>query len=100
MRRRRFWPALLLTIILWAGWFYIFIKLPPENILFIALFLFLLLWALGFLFSLIFKSKTQGFLFAATVIIFLLLRLLGMAHIVNLVLLFALFLTLELYLHR
>lgn len=100
MRRRKIWSKLFLNLILWIGWVYFLINFPPENTGPIIIFFLLLSSALGLSLSLVFRNIRQGFLLSGVIVIFLLLRLLKMDNIVNLILLFAFFLTLELYLHR
>lgn len=100
MRRKRFWPTLFLNLLFWTGWTYVFLNFSPENLFLIVLFLCLFFGAMGLTLALLLKNTLQGFILSGLVTIFLTLRLLKMANILNLVLLFSLFLTIELYLRR
>lgn len=100
MRQKSFWPPLVLNLFLWGGWLYLVIQYPPDNLSLLVLFFLLLFLALSFTISLILGSRIQGFILSAALIIFLIFRFLKMDNILNLIILFSLLLTIELYLRR
>lgn len=100
MRRRSKIPKIILASFFWAGLIYLVYKFPPDKLYLIGLFFLLLFIAFGLTLSLILGSKRYASLLSAMVIIFLLLRFLKMANILNLVLLLALTLTLGLFLRQ
>lgn len=99
-RRKNFLPTLLLALLLWAFWFWLVFSAPPTSNLSLLLFYFSLFGALFLTTALVFANSRRGFLTAAAVICFLIFRYYQLANILNLLLLFGLFLCLELYLTK
>ncbi|OGY19103.1 MAG: hypothetical protein A3F04_01630 [Candidatus Chisholmbacteria bacterium RIFCSPHIGHO2_12_FULL_49_9] len=95
IRRRNFLPALFFALLFWGvvGFFIFFVD--PELVrdwLFHGTYLpfFLSLWLALFLTaSLLFAHTRRGFLLSFGVIVFLALRVLGLGHLLNAILLFS-----------
>ncbi|MBI4100619.1 hypothetical protein HY439_02655 [Candidatus Microgenomates bacterium] len=96
-RRQKLGPKIFFALLFWLGWVYLVLRIPPDKFYLLVLFFFLFFIASGLTFSLILKNRLYGFLFAAIITVFLLLRILKMANILNLVLLSSLGLTLILF---
>lgn len=99
-RRKNFLPTLLLAILFWSLWFWLVFSVPPTSSLSLLLFYFSLFLALFLTAALIFANSRRGFLTAAVVICFLVFRYYQLTNILNLLLLFGIFLCLELYLAK
>jgi hypothetical protein len=105
-RRKNLFPLLILTLISWALFSFIFFLVNPEIIRdfpFKSLyfpFFFTLFLSIFFTAALILSHSRRGFLVAVGVISFLYLRLIGLGHILNGILLVSFFLILELALSR
>jgi hypothetical protein len=95
--RENFLPTLLLAILAWLGWIYIVYFQAPESSYLIGIFYLFLFIALFLTVSLLLANSRRGFLSATALITFLLFRQFEQAHIINLVLVFALLLSIELY---
>ena len=107
-RRRRNYVYLLLTILLSIALMYVVKNLPPSSIIPVMEFgipilpIFFLLIA-GFIYTLltfIFIQKTQGILVSFFVILYLILRLLGLTHWGFGIIIFALFIVSEIIILR
>jgi hypothetical protein len=96
-RRENFLPTLLLAILAWLGWFYFFYFQAPESNYIIGLFYLFLFIAFFLTISLLLANSRRGFLSALALISFLLLRQFEQGHIINLVLVFAFLIAIELY---
>ncbi len=92
-------PALLLGVFLFFVWLLVFFFIPPQNILYIAGFLVLLLFSLLFISSLIFANTRRGFLLALGLVVFLILGYWGAGTWLNFILLGGILFAIELYLH-
>ncbi|MDP3998608.1 MAG: hypothetical protein Q8P89_03265 [bacterium] len=99
MRRKKFIPKILLVFLFWGTLFYLVFQLPPDKFYHLAIFFPLFFLAFGLTLSLILNSKKYAFLLSLTLTIFLFLRFLKMANLLNIILLLALTLTLGLFLH-
>jgi hypothetical protein len=105
IRRGRPYLLLVLGILSLTSLGFLLINFSPESqpmifnitIPLLPVFLFLLFTTLYFLGSFACKSKSHGFLIALFVLIYLLFRLNNLTHPFFFILLFALFLTLELF---
>jgi len=100
MRRKRFIPKIFLILFLWTAWFCLIFKFPPETPSIIGVFFLLFFGALSSTLSLILSNQKYAFLLAGTSTVFLVLRILKMANILNIILLLALTLTLGLFFHQ
>lgn len=98
MQRKKLFVPLFLAILSWGAWFLVVLKIPPAQNIYPLFFAFLL-FALFSTLSLILK-KSRALIFSLVIVIFLILRLLKMAHPLNLLLLLALLLVSELYLRQ
>lgn len=104
-RKRHNFIYLLLAILLAISTVYIFLTFPPEYKIQLTNFgvpvLPIFLASLtGFIFSaltFIFIQKAQGFIAACFVLIYLILRLIGLTHWIFAVMFIALFITIELF---
>lgn len=100
-RHKNFLPTLLIAILLWLSWLYIFFFISPLDTtyyiphtiyFFVALSL-----SLTLTLALIFGNTRRGFLLTLGIIIFLILRMYGLAHYLNITLIAGTLLSLELY---
>ncbi|MGB9911535.1 MAG: hypothetical protein ACPLKP_02955 [Microgenomates group bacterium] len=96
-KRKKIWPTLFLALIFWISWLLIVFKYPPSSDFLIFLFFLLLFLALFFSGALVFKNSRRGLFLASIIIIFLLFRLYHLANFLNIFLLLAIFVTLEIY---
>ncbi len=96
-QRENFLPTLLLAILTWLIWFYFFYFQTPETTLIIFLFYFSLFLSFFLTISLLLANSRRGFLAAMALITILLLRQFEQAHFLNLILVFALLSSIELY---
>ncbi len=97
--RGNFLPTLLLAILFWVGWGCLVYFLPPKNGLLLFTFCLLLFAAVFLTFALIFANSRRGLLIAIALIGFLLLRYYELENILNITLLTAILICIELY-HR
>ena len=104
--RKRFnFFYLLLAILFGILTAYILINFPPSykisvymlSIPIVPIFIISLAGSIFCIFTFIFKRKLQGIIFSVFVILYLILRLLGLTHWIFLVLILALFITTELF---
>jgi len=98
-RRKNFLPTLILTLLSWLSWLYIVFYFSPKNTIKFSIFLFFLLLALSLTltFSLIFANSRRGFVLSLGIVGFLALRAANLDNYLNLILLFGIILSLELY---
>jgi len=97
VKRKNFLPTLLVALFFWANIVFIIFRLSPSSLFTICHFLFSIFMALFLTSSLVLANSRRGFLLATGIIIFLILRLTKMANFLNLILLFGILLSLELY---
>jgi len=96
-RRKNFFPTLFLAILFWLGWgWLVYFTAPTSNVLLIA-FCVLLFIAVFLAAALIFANSRRGLIAAFFVILFLLFRHYQVGNLLNLLLLLAIFIALELY---
>jgi hypothetical protein len=98
VKRRNFLPALLATILLWALVAGIIYFIDPGIFGIVPLFFVILFAALLFTFSLIFTSTRRGLIGSISISLFLILGYLGVGNILNLLLIVAIAVSIELYL--
>jgi len=96
-RRKNFFPTLFLAILSWLGWFFVLIKIPPESTLLLLAFFLLLFSALFLTSALFFANSTRGLVTTLFVILVLVFRYYQIGNPLNLILLLAIFVALELY---
>ncbi|MGA2910423.1 MAG: hypothetical protein ABSE04_01295 [Candidatus Microgenomates bacterium] len=97
LKRKNFLPTLLLTIFLWgllAGLIYF---IDPASFGVVPLFFILVFFCLLFTFSLIFANSRRGMVATVATTFFLFLTYLGVGNILNLILILAIALCIELY---
>ncbi len=99
-QRENFLPTLFLAILAWLGWIYLFYFQAPESSYVIGLFYLFLFIALFLTISLLLANSRRGFLSALALISFLLLRQFEQGHIINLLLVFALLISIEIFFWR
>jgi hypothetical protein len=96
---KNFLPSLILTILLWLGLFYVFFFVDPNEHGAIQIFFAVLTFTLTFTLSIAFANTRRGLIATGAIILFLVLRYLGVGNIVNLILIAGLAVTAELYLN-
>lgn len=99
-RRKNFLPTLFLAGLSWLGWGFILLKIPPESTFLIFAFFFLLFSALFLTSALIFANSRRGLMTALLIIFVLIFRYYQIGNLLNLLLLLAIFVALELYLSQ
>lgn len=97
LKRKNFLPTLLVTILLWgmAGALVYFID--PATFAAIPLFFILIFLIILFTFSLLFAASRRGLIAAIAVTLFLFLSYLGVGNVLNLLLIVAIAVCVELY---
>lgn len=99
-QRKNFLPAFILAILAWLLWGWLIFSAPPTSNLLIILFLVLLFLALFLTTALALANSRRGLFIALAVVGFLTFRLLHLANLLNLLLLAAILICLELYLNK
>jgi len=97
LKRKNFLPTLLITVLLWlllAGLVYF---VDPGNFAAVPVFFVLLFTALLFTFSLLFTNTRRGLIGSVSLSIFFVLAYLGVGNILNLLLIVAIAVSIELY---
>jgi len=100
LKRKNFFPTLLITITLWlllAGLVYF---TGPEDFFAVPAFFFVSFLVLLFSFSIIFSNTRRGLVAALGLILFLILRYFGVGNVLNLILIIAILICFELYFSR
>ncbi len=100
LRRKNFFPTLILTILLWAAAGALIYFVEPDTFGAIPAFFMTIFFALLFTFSTLFANTRRGFLTALALTIFLILRYLGVGNILNFLLIAGLTIIIELYFLR
>lgn len=98
VRRRNFLPALIITLLLWLAVILLIVYIDPGTFGALISFFVLSFLAIYFTFSIIFANKRWGLLIAFSMSFFVLLRYIGVGHIVNLLLIVGIATVVELYL--
>src|SRR5258706_3333918 len=98
LKRKNFLPTLLVTLLLWIllGGLVYFVS--PDTFGVIPLFFITLFISFLFTFSLIFTGSRRGLITSSSLTLFLILAYLGVGNILNLVLILAIAVCIELYL--
>jgi len=96
--RKNVFPAIIITIVLWFLLIFVILTIPPENSFIILGFFLLSFLCLLFTGSLILGSSRRGVLLALAGVIFLFLRYIGIGNLLNLFLILAFVVILEIYL--
>ncbi|OGM75653.1 hypothetical protein A2394_02075 [Candidatus Woesebacteria bacterium RIFOXYB1_FULL_42_36] len=97
LKRRNFLPTLSITVILWLALGGLIYFVDPDSFAVIPLFFILAFFCLLFAFSLIFANSRRGVVATIALSFFLLLMYFGVGNILNLILIVAIALSIELY---
>lgn len=97
LKRKNFFPTLLITILLWGITGGVIYFIDPGNFGVVPLFFALIFLTLLFTFSLIFGSTRRGLVATIASVLFLFLAYLGVGNILNFVLILAIAISVELY---
>lgn len=97
LKRKNFLPTLLITILLWIVLGSLIYFIDPSTFGVIPLFFAILFAALLFTFSLIFAGSRRGLIASISLTFFAILSFLGVGNILNLVLIVAIAVCIELY---
>lgn len=97
LKRKNFLPSFLVTVLLWLLLGGLVYFIDPEIFGAVPLFFVLLFAALLFTFSLIFASTRRGVISAIALSLFSILSYLGVGNIINLFLIVAIAISVELY---
>ena len=97
LKRRNFLPTLSITIVLWLLLGGLIYFIDPDSFAVIPLFFVLVFFCLLFAFSLIFANSRRGVMATIALTFFLLLMYFGVGNILNLILIVAIALCIELY---
>ena len=100
LKRKNFFPTLLITIILWFLLLGLIYFVGPEDFFAVPTFFFVLFLALLFSFSIIFSNTRRGLIAALGLISFLILRFFGVGNIINFLLILGIGVSVELYIIR
>ncbi len=99
-KRKNFLPTLIITTTLWLTIIALVYLVSPTNYTAVPLFFVFLFFALLFTFSLVLANARRGFIISVGIVFFLVLRYLGVGHVVNLLLITAVAITIEYYFSR
>ena len=99
-KRKNFLPTLIITATLWLTIFALIYLVSPTNYAAVPLFFVFLFFALLLTFSLVLANARRGLIMSVGIIFFLVLRYLGVGHVVNLLLIAAVAITIEYYFSR
>lgn len=97
LKRKNFLPTLVITVLLWlmlAGLIYF---VDPDTILAVPLFFVIVFLAILFTSSLVFANSRRGLITSISLCFYVILMYLGVGNILNLILLVAIAVTVELY---
>ncbi|MDP3994598.1 MAG: hypothetical protein Q8P91_02110 [bacterium] len=100
LKRKNFFPTLLITVLLWLLLAGLVFFVDPEDFFVIPTFFFVFFLAFLFSFSIIFSNTRRGLVAALGLILFLILRFFGVGNILNLILIIAILVCFELYFSR
>lgn len=90
-------PTLLVTILLWLILGFLIYFVDPDTFLAVPLFFVLSFVSFLFTFSLLFGNSRRGFIISTSLSLFLALMYLGVGNILNLLLIVAIAVSIELY---
>jgi len=95
LKRKNFFPTLVITIIFWVLTATLVYFIDPDTFFAVPGFFILVFLALLFTFSTIFSNSRRGLLTALALISFLFLRYFGIGNVLNFLLICGLFLSIE-----
>jgi len=96
-KRKNFLPTLLVALFFWIAWGLILFKIPPGGFLVFFAFYFSLFAAIFLTSALLLANSRRGLMISLVLIGILILRQLGLANILNTILLFSSLISLEVY---
>jgi len=96
--RKNFFPTLLFIILLWSLAAFIIYFVDPSAFGMVPALLLVIFFALLFTASMLFANTRRGVITASLLILFLILKYLGIGNIINFLLILGVGVTLELYL--
>jgi hypothetical protein len=97
LKRKNFFPTLVITILLWISLAGLVYFIAPDTFGAVPIFFIGLFVALLFTFSLVFASSRRGLITSLSLSLFLILMYLGVGNFLNLVLITAIAVCIELY---
>src|SRR3989344_8660532 len=97
LKRKNFLPTLLITVLLWSLGGGLIYFVDPDTFLAIPLFFVIIFLAILFTSSLVFANSRRGFITSISLCFYVVLMYLGVGNILNLILLVAIAVTIELY---
>lgn len=100
LKRKNFLPTLVLTLLLWIATGFLVYAIDPFSFAAVPAFFVLIFLALLFTFSLIFANTRRGLVVSISLILFLILRYLGIGNILNFLLIAGIATAIELYSQR
>lgn len=100
LKRKNFFPTLLVTLLLWLLLGGLIYFVDPDTFGVVLLFFIILFISFLFTFSLIFAGSRRGLTTSISLILFVILMYLGVGNVLNLVLILAIAVCIELYLAR
>lgn len=100
LKRKNFLPTLLLTILLWGLLCGLIYFIDPDTFAAVPFFFVLIFSCLLFTFSLVFAGGRRGLIGSIAITLFLILAYLGIGNILNLLLIVAIAIAIEIYLAR
>ncbi len=98
--RKNYLPSLILAVLFWLGGGFIFFTLPPNSILIIGIFLILTTLAIFLTFSFILRSSKRGLVLTLGIIFLVLLKKIAQLTFVNVLLVFAILITISVFLKK
>jgi hypothetical protein len=100
LKRKNFFPTLLITVLLWGLLGSLVYFIEPDTFVAVPLFFVLVFSCLLFTFSLIFAGGRRGLIGSIAITFFLILAYVGVGNILNLLLIVAIATCIEIYLAR
>jgi hypothetical protein len=100
LKRKNFFPTLLLTFLLCCMTVGLVYFIDPSTFMAIPLFFILIFLSILFLSSLLFASSRRGLIVSLSLSLFLILAYLGVGNIINLLLIVAIAVCIDIYLAR
>lgn len=100
LKRKNFFPTLLITVLLWGLTGTLVYLIDPSTFGAVPLFFVLIFSSILFTFSLLFAASRRGLIAAISITLFLILAYLGVGNILNLVLILAIAICIEIYFAR
>lgn len=100
IKRKNFLPALTLTLVFWCATAFLIYAFDPSSFFIITIFFVLIFLALFFTLSLIFANTIRGLIISVAVLLFLMLRYLGVGNILNFLLIIGITIATDLYFNQ